>query len=351
MSALIENSLRLPAEWEPQGAVLVAWPHENTDWNYMLSEAQECYESLIKAISRFAIAIVIAPDTSGVRERLKEIPADRIVFFDVPTNDTWTRDYGVISTIDGNNLWHLNDFAFNAWGGKFKSEFDNAVTGRMYEAGLLRGIYEDNLDFVLEGGSIESDGFGTILTTSSCLLTPTRNKGYKREDIEYKLKTTLGAKKVLWLETGEIIGDDTDGHIDTIARLAPHDTILYCGAGWNMENDGQSKALKGVGETLALFTNAEGRPFNLVELPMPDAIYDPDDGHRLPATYANFLIINNAVLLPVYGQQRNDENAIMSLRVAFPEHEIVPIDCRAMIRQHGSLHCATMQIPAEILPL
>ena len=244
----------------------------------------------------------------------------------------------------------LNDFGFNAWGGKFRSDLDNQVTRRMYDAGLIRGKYAPHLDFILEGGSIESDGRGTILTTESCLLTPTRNPELTRADIEQKLVETLGASKVLWLNKGEIIGDDTDGHIDTIARLAPHNTILFCGPGWLAEGDAQAEALQGVCPALAEMRNADGEQFNLVELPMPAPIYDADDGHRLPATYANFLVINDAVIMPVYGQPQNDRNAMMALQVAFPDHVIESVDCRALIRQHGSLHCATMQLPAQILP-
>lgn len=344
------EKLRFPAEWERQGAVLVAWPHEATDWSYMLEEAQNCYLSLIDAISHYSMVIVIAPDTSVPKNRLKHITSDRIVFFDAPTNDTWTRDYGVITTVSDGGNFILNDFGFNGWGGKFISDLDNTVTSKMYKAGLFRGAYNDHNDFILEGGSVESDGKGTILTTESCLLTPTRNPQFSRAEIEDKLKALFGARKVLWLSKGEIIGDDTDGHIDTIARFAPNNTILYCGPGWMNENDPQNRALKDVGTQLATFSNASDEPFNLIELPMPDPIFDVDDGHRLPATYANFLIINDAVLLPVYGQPQNDENARMALQVAFPSHKIVPVDCRPLIRQHGSLHCATMQLPSEILP-
>lgn len=344
------NDVRLPAEWEPQGAVLVAWPHEATDWNYMLGEAQDCYINIIKTVSKYSKVIVIAPDTSEVRQRLSDLSPEKIVFFDVPTNDTWTRDYGVITTVGNDGVHILNDFAFNGWGGKFESSLDNGVTARMYEAGLIRGRYADNLDFILEGGSIESDGRGTIMVTSSCLLNPNRNKGFSKKDIEERLAKTFGAKKVLWLDKGEILGDDTDGHIDTIARLAPHNTILFCGKSWCNGNDEQARALDGVAEALSEFTAAEGTPFNLIELPMPEPVRDPDDGHVLPATYANFLIINDAVILPSYGQPAADRHARLAIEVAFPDHKIETVDCRALIRQHGSLHCATMQLPDAIIP-
>jgi len=340
--------LRLPAEWEKQGAVVLAWPHAKTDWAYMLEEVQTCYVNIIEAITRHATVIILAPDTKPVRQRLTHLNGNRIFYLDVPTNDTWTRDYGVITVMDRDDSPVLCDFGFNAWGGKFESRLDNKVTGFMYSAGLLKGRYVDLTDFILEGGSIESDGKGTILTTESCLLTPTRNPELTRSDIEKKLAKTLGARKVLWLDCGEMIGDDTDGHIDTIARFAPMNTILYNGKGQD-SNDPQTMMLDGIAEKLKAMTNADGEPFNLIELPIPDPISDPEDGHRLPATYANFLVINDAVLMPSYGQPLKDELAEMTLRVAFPDHSIERVDCRALIRQHGSLHCATMQVPADAI--
>lgn len=342
---------RLPAEWEPQGAVMVAWPHETTDWAYILPEVERCYDSLVRAIARHAVAVVVAPDTSGLRLRFQDLPADRILFFDTPTNDTWTRDYGVITTLDTDGSPILCDFGFNAWGGKFESRLDNGVTARMFDAGLLKGKYENNNDFILEGGSIESDGHGTVLTTESCLLTPTRNPEMSRGDIEKRLADALGVRKLLWLGSGAMMGDDTDGHIDTLARLAPDNTILYTGPGQNEDNKRQNEALEGILSELQGMTNADGEPFNLIELPCPDPIHDPEDGHQLPATYANFLVINDAVLMPVYGQPMNDLRAEMTLKVAFPNHEIERIDCRPLIRQHGSLHCATMQLPNTVLPI
>lgn len=342
---------RLPAEWEPQGAVMVAWPHAATDWNYMLPEAEACYDSLVRAISRHATVIVVAPETQTLKDRFADIAADRIIFFDCWTNDTWTRDYGAICAIDSDGQPVVCDFGFNAWGGKFDYDKDNEVTSRMIKSGLLRGRYENHKDFILEGGSIESDGAGTILTTESCLLTPTRNHSMTREDIEEKIKTILGADKVLWLDTGEMIGDDTDGHVDTIARLAPGNTILFCGPAWGREDDCQSVALENVAQRLSNMTNAADEKFNLIQLPLPDPVYDPDDGHRLPATYANFLVINDAVIMPVYGQVANDRHAEMAIRVAYPDHIIEKVDCSALIRQHGSLHCATMQLPKNVLPL
>lgn len=340
----------MPAEWEPQEAVLLAWPHKNTDWNYMLEEVQNCYVSLIKIISKYAKVVVLCP-VDEQAPLLSEVLNERVIRVDAETNDTWIRDYGIITTLtDDGNKRILNDFGYNAWGGKFKYNLDNEVNRHLYNVKLLSGCFKQHKDFILEGGSIESDGQGTIMTTTSCLLTPTRNANMTRQQIESRLCDTLGASKILWLEHGEIIGDDTDGHIDTIARFAPGNTILFCGNSWLPADDIQAHALRDVKESLEKFTSVDGKPYNLIELPMPSAIYDSDDGHRLPATYANFLILNNAVLLPVYGQPQNDHHAELVLKVAFPNHDIVPVDCRALIRQHGSLHCATMQIPNGIIP-
>lgn len=345
----------MPAEWEPSGAVLVAWPHINTDWAYMLPEVEKCYDEMVHAISRHAIAIVIAPDTTAISKRLADIPADKIIFFDTPTNDTWTRDYGVITTINADGSYVLNDFAFNAWGGKFQWNLDNGVTKRMVDAGLLRGVYNDCLDFILEGGSIESDGRGTILTTAECLLNANRNAKILaaggRKAIEDKLRETLGAQHIVWVESGAMIGDDTDSHIDTLARLAPHDTIVYTSAFSDIEHpDEQTELLRDFVDSMSSLRTIDGKPFNLIELPLPDAIYD-EDGERIPATYANYLVLNDAILMPTYGQPQKDFTAGQMLKIAYPDHIIEPVDCRALIKQHGSLHCATMQLPKEILPI
>lgn len=337
-----DNSLRLPAEWEPQQAVLISWPHQDTDWAYMLDEVHQCYIDLAHAIARFASLIVIAPDTQLPRRFLSDIDENRIAYLDVPTNDTWTRDYGAMTTLarDGSPVY--NDFCFNGWGMKFAADMDNLVTRHMVFAGLLSGKYRNRLGFVLEGGSVESDGRGTILTTLGCLMSPNRNGGMTRRQIGHHLKNVFGASKILWLKHGAIEGDDTDGHIDTLARLCPHNTILYVGC--DDPSDSHYDELRAMRHDLQAFRTSEGLPFNLVELPLPDPVYD-EDGQRLPATYANFLIINDGVLLPVYGQPKKDYLASQILKIVFPDHEIVPVNCSALIRQHGSLHCATMQFP------
>lgn len=318
--------MTLKAEWEPHGAVLLAWPHPDTDWAYMLPEVHACYRDLIDALRRAGEQVILI----GPERFLPALGLNGVTEVAVETNDTWIRDYGPLTLSDGTSTL-MADFRFNAWGQKFASNLDNQVNRRLAEAGLLPAPLCCHKDFVLEGGSIESDGCGTLLTTSCCLLAPNRNEPMDRAAVEAELRRCLGVSKVLWLDVSPMEGDDTDGHIDTMARLAPGNTILY--------NAGIPVNL------LRNFTNAAGEPFNLIELPLPDPIFDPDDGSPLPATYANYLVCSRAILLPVYGQPDNDRLARQTLQVVFHDRPVIPVDCRALIRQHGSLHCATMQIP------
>ncbi len=347
MDTDIELKRRLPAEWEEHCGVILAWPHEDTDWNYMLDEVTECYVKIVEAIVETEIAVILAPDTELPKRYLGHLDQSRIIYFSVPTNDTWARDFGVITmTVNGSPV--LCDFKFNGWGLKFAADKDNLITRRMTEAGLLKGRYENHLGFVLEGGSIESDGQGTLLTTSECLLSLNRNGNLSREQIEKYLSETFNVDNVLWLDHGALEGDDTDSHIDTLARLAPNDTIIYTGC--DDETDSHFNELKAMEDELKQLKTRRGTPFNLIALPLPDPIYD-EDGNRLPATYANFLITPDSVLLPVYGQPKKDFLASQIVRIAFPDHEVKAIDCRALIRQHGSLHCVTMQLPKDTLPI
>ncbi len=339
------NCRRFPAEWERHGGVILAWPHADTDWAPILDEVSDCFENIIRAVAAEEIAIVIAPDTSVPRSRLAGL--DNVLYVTLPTNDTWARDFGPITVLE-NGTPVMYDFRFNGWGLKFPADKDNLLTRGMTGVGVLQGVYRNRLGFVLEGGSIESDGRGTLLTTSQCLLSPNRNGEMSRDDIERYLVRQFGLNKVLWLDYGYLAGDDTDSHIDTLARLAPDDTILYVGC--DDEADEHYDELSSMKHQLMQFRTVDGCPFNLVELPMPDAIYD-EEGQRLPATYANFLILNRSILMPSYVQPRKDELAAKILKIAFPDHEVKMIDCRALIKQHGSLHCVTMQVPREILPI
>lgn len=322
---------RIPAEWEPQEGVQLTWPHADTDWAPILSDIIVVYQSMAREISRRERLIVVAPEDAA-RECLKIV---------CPTNDTWARDHGFISLIDDNGHRRLLDYKFNGWGEKFEATLDNAINRRLYDLGEIEGEYSDCMDFVLEGGSIESDGRGTIFTTSQCLLAPHRNQPMTKAEIEARLKRDLWAERVLWIDHGNLIGDDTDGHIDTIVRICPDDTLLYMGC--DDPKDEQYDDLKMMEAQLQSFRTLEDKPYRLMKLPMPRPIYDGED--RLPATYANFLIINDAVLCPTYNQPDLDNEALRIIGEAFPNREIIGIDCCPVIRQHGSLHCCTMQFP------
>lgn len=316
------------AEWEPQSMVQLTWPHKDTDWAPMLPEITAVYEEMAREIAKRESLLIVAPEGFPIP---KAFNVQRSTF---TSNDTWARDHGFISVEDNGNLILL-DFCFNGWGEKFEAALDNAINSHLYEQGLVRGTYEDHLDFVLEGGSIESDGKGTVFTTTCCLMAPHRNQPLTQAQIEDRLKQYLGAERIVWINHGSLIGDDTDGHIDTLVRICPDDTLLYIGA------DADHPDLLAMEEELRTLRTIDGRPYRLLQLPLPRPIYDGDD--RLPATYANYLVINGAVLVPTYAQPDLDAEALRTIALAYPDREIVPIDCRPVIRQHGSLHCCTMQ--------
>lgn len=338
-------SYQLPAEWHRQGYVQLTWPHSGTDWNYMLDEVEDCFEQLADAIATRQPLLLVAPTFP---ERLSGKPyRDHIRFVACPTNDTWARDHAFLTVLQtADRSPRLLDFCFNGWGMKFAAHLDNLINSRLQAAHVLKGTYINCRDFVLEGGSVESDGKGTLLTTSPCLLAPNRNDTLDRPGIEQRLKQLFGLQQVLWLDHGYLAGDDTDSHVDTLARLCPADTIVYVRC--DRPDDEHYTELQLMEEQLRTFRTLDNRPYRLLALPWPDPIFD-EDGERLPATYANFLIMNEAVLYPTYAQPRHDEAAAHVLAQAFPGREIVGIDCRALIRQHGSLHCVTMQYPEETI--
>ena len=326
------NHWRLPAEWEPQEGVQLTWPHIRTDWAPMLDEITTVYRQMAREIAQRERLLIVAPEDAAYD--MLRIVCD--------TNDTWARDHGFISLVDDEGHRRLLDYRFNGWGEKFEAGLDNAINRKIYDAGELEGEYVDCLDFVLEGGSIESDGKGTIFTTSQCLMAPHRNQPLKKSEIEQRLIQDLGASRIIWIDHGSLTGDDTDGHIDTLVRICPEDTILYVGC--DDPQDEQYEELQKMEAQLRTFRTLDGKPYTLKKLPMPRAIYDGED--RLPATYANFLIINGAVLCPTYGQPDLDAEALSIIGGAFPDREIIGIDCRPIITQHGSLHCCTMQFPS-----
>ena len=337
---------RLPAEWEIQDGVLMAWPHEGTDWAYMLDDVRTVFAEIIKQSARFERVLLTAPHAASAADFLigADVDLAGITICEIPNNDTWARDFGPVTVIF-NNKPTLLDFGFNGWGLKFPANFDNQISQRLKQNGLLLPNL-NTIGMILEGGSIESDGLGTILTTAECLLSPNRNPQLNKSEIEQALASLVGAKRILWLDHGFLAGDDTDSHIDTLARICPNNTIIYQAC--DIPLDEHFGPMKLMEQELKTFTAPDGSPYRLIPLPWPKPRFD-EQAHRLPATYANFLIINNAVLAPTYRDPENDQTALERIGQAFPGREIIGIDCLPLLEQHGSLHCVTMQLPQGVL--
>lgn len=351
------TKFRLPAEWEPQWGVLLTWPHEATDWSPYLQEIINTMADMARAIVQYEKVMIVAFNEHLVPQDL--LDHERVSVVSFPTNDTWARDHGPITLLpvesegrteetEKPSLPRWLDFKFNGWGEKFVADYDNLVPMKLraFSDFLFSVDLEDHEDFVLEGGSIECDGQGTLLTTSQCLMAPHRNQPLTRQQIEEQLKQRLRANRVLWIDHGNLVGDDTDGHVDTIVRMAPGNTLVYQGCD-NPADEQYADFLELEAQLQSLRT-MEGKPYRLLRLSMPDAVYEEqgeEKGQRLPATYANFLVINGAVLVPVYNQPEKDRQAIDVIQQAFPNREMIPIDSRTIIRQHGAVHCLTMQIP------
>jgi len=328
----------MPAEWEKQQCVLMSFPHENTDWaEGNLNEALSPFIRIAQAIAYKEAVYIICKDKEQTASLF--CSTRNMTFIEIPTNDTWIRDYGYISIFEDGQK-RLLDFTFDGWGAKFEASLDNAVNSALHQKGYMGTTPLQQIDFVLEGGSVESDGEGSILTTSSCLCNPNRNGGQSKETIETKLQEMLGCQRVLWLDHGYLTGDDTDSHIDTLARFVNKETIAYVKC--DNKEDEHYEALLQMEQQLKTFTTLKGETYTLIPLPMTEAIYD-NDGTRLPATYANFLICNDALLYPTYNDLHDNEVGRL-FRDLFPEKEIIPINCLKLIEQGGSLHCSTMQV-------
>jgi len=341
--------VRLPAEWEQQSAVMLTWPHAHGDWGEHLAAAHEAFGELAAAILRFEPLLISCYDEAHqaeVRAALLARGADlsRVSFVLCPSNDVWARDHGPLTVYQDGALPGLVDFTFNGWGGKFDAELDNQLTRRLHAAGAFGPIDCRRINWVLEGGSIESDGQGTILTTRACLLTETRNPGLNERHIEMQLRERLGAQRILWLDHGALEGDDTDSHVDMLARFASPDTIVYQAC--DDESDPHFAELKAMADELKAFRTLRGEPYRLLALPWPKPAHAPD-GHRLPLSYANFLIVNGGVIVPQYGDAV-DPAALEVVRQALPGREVVGVPALPLIIQHGSVHCVTMQLPAGV---
>ena len=334
--------LRFPAEWEPQSAVLIAWPHAGTDWAQRLGEVEETYVALVAAITRFQPAwICVADDDrqtyAEARLRSARVDMDRVRFIAFDYDDTWLRDSGPIVLREGDGFRVL-DFHFTAWGGKFEAGRDDRLVESLAAQGVFGAAPRQRIDFALEGGGIETDGAGTLLTTWRCL--HERHPQASRDQLDSKLRGWLAQDRVLWLDHGCLEGDDTDAHIDTLARFAADDAIVFQAC--DDPADPHYAELQAMAAELAALRTRDGRPYRLFPLPWAAPILD--EGRRLAASYANFLIVNGAVLMPAYGD-RADDRAAAVLADAFPGREIVQVPCRPLIWQNGSLHCITMQIP------
>ena len=344
---MTDSLLRLPAEWEPQAAVLIAWPHADTDWAERLAAVETTYLALAVAITRFQPLVIVVADAElrgHVQSRLRDagVELSKVRLVELPYDDTWLRDSGPITLKRGDDDFQLTDFRFTGWGGKFGAEQDDALVAGLVDAGVFGHAAHQRIDWALEGGGIESDGAGSILTTWRCLVQ--RHPEQSREEMSAILRDSLHADRVLWLDHGYLEGDDTDAHIDTLARFAPGERIVFQAC--DDPVDPHHDELQRMAAELAALRTADGRPYQLYPLPWARPIID--EGRRLAASYANYLIVNGAVLVPAYGDKVDDEAARV-IGTAHPGREVVQIPCRPLIWQNGSLHCITMQLPAGMI--
>lgn len=340
------SKIFFPPEWFQQSAVQLTWPHDDTDWAGMMDEVIPCFVAVAKEIMKHERLVIVCRNAKDVYSQLGEFPEEMLSIFELPLDDTWARDHGPISVFkEGKPI--IYDFTFNGWGNKFFAENDNRLTSLLYDKGAFcpEVSLESRQPFVLEGGSIDTNGDGCILTTESCLLAKNRNQPLSKSGIEDYLKKTFGAQQILWIKNGYLAGDDTDGHIDMLARFCSEDTIAYVSP--DDEADEHTPALKEMEKEIKSFRRLSGEAFRTIKLPMADPVYFNDE--RLPASYANFLILNGTVLLPFYGTPK-DNVALKQLQAVFPGREVAGINCLPLIRQHGSLHCITMQYPENFLP-
>jgi agmatine/peptidylarginine deiminase len=342
------SAFRLPAEWEPQDAILVAWPHAGTDWAPRLPEVEATYVALIAAIARFEPVVICVADPdlrqrAGHKLSAAGVQPSRTHFVELAYDDTWLRDSGPITLVgEDRGRFLLEDFRFTGWGGKFAAERDDALVAGLQRAGLFGAADHQRIDFALEGGAIEADGHGTLLTTWRCL--HQRHPDMDRSAIEARLRQTLYATRVLWLEHGYLEGDDTDAHIDTLARFAPDGSIVYQAC--DVAADAHHAELVRMHDELALLRNGLGAAYPLRPLPWAQPVRSGD--RRLAASYANYLVVNGGVLVPAYDDPV-DAAAAAIIADAHPGRIVMQVPCQPLIWQNGSLHCVTMQLPRGVL--
>jgi agmatine deiminase len=335
------HDYRMPPEWAPHDATWLSWPHNRETWPSSLAGVEAALTDAVVALAAGEVVLINVLDEqhrSAVRERFAgRVAPGRVLTHVIATDDAWCRDHGAIFVFDEHGKRVALNFKFNAWGGKYPFERDNAVPSQM---AAVVGSPAVAVDVVLEGGSIDVNGGGVLLTTEQCLLNPNRNPSLRREDIEAVLRRYLGVRQVLWLGDG-IVGDDTDGHVDDLTRFVAEATVVTVVE--PDRNDENYTALAANLERLRQMRLADGRRLTIVELPMPEPVFG--ERGRLPASYANFYIGNSVVLLPVFDCPQ-DARAIDALARCFPQRRIVPIDCRGVVEGLGTLHCLTQQVPS-----
>lgn len=338
----------LPPEWYPQSGIQLTWPHTHSHWRGLIASIEATFADLAHAISLYETVVISCFDNAH-RDHVQQLLEKRgahmesVRLYVVPSNDIWVRDHGPLTVLrNGSPL--LLDFSFNGWGGKWPFQLDDALTGRLHELGAFDTISRETVELILEGGSIEVDGEGTLLTTSQCLLDPLRNPRFDRQSLETFLSAQFGLNRVLWLDHGHLMGDDTDGHIDTLARFCDAHTIVYVQC--DQRDDPHYEPLQAMERQLREFTDYQGKPYSLVPLPLPAPQFKGSE--RLPATYANFLIINGAVLVPTYNDPL-DQVALERIESCFPGRQVIGIHAVPIIQFYGSVHCVTMQLPRGVL--
>lgn len=338
--------MKLPAEWAPQSAVLFSFPNSTGDWGASLDAASQAMIDAANTINEVTRTVIIVGDPGHFKKYAASYSGQ---YVEIPTNDCWVRDFGPITVVDGSGQLTMLDFRFRGWGGKFAADLDDRVTVRLH-AELFPKFGFETSQLELEGGSIESDGKGHLITTEKCLLNPNRNGGeLTKRAISAQLKQKTGAQDILWLQHGELEGDDTDAHVDTLVRFLDERTIAYVGC--DDSTDPHYAEFKLLEAELVAYVK-KNPAFSLLPLPWCPPLFSREDGHRLPATYANFLISNGHIFVPTYydgapedhpGKQT--DHAALATFQAHGAYTVVGIPCRSFIEQHGSLHCLTMQIP------
>ena len=325
--------------------MLLVWPRARGDWGPALAGARESIATAAKAIAASQRVILIAADEDALAsiELRSDLSSNNLDVVHIPNNDIWIRDYGPLTTFNADGQRHFLDCRFNGWAGKYPANLDDEVAQILINSQHLGEGHLQRRDYILEGGAIESNGIGELLVTHCCLLGVPRNPGDSKAIWNERFAQDLGISQVHWIENGQLQGDDTDGHVDTLVRFVGHDHIVFQSC--DDPSDRHYESLQKLGDELQQLKQSNGQPYRVQPLPWPQAQYDEEDGRRLPAGYANFLIANNVVLVPQYNDPA-DAAALAIIAQCFPNRRAIGIDCAPLIRQNGAIHCAAMQIPA-----